>query len=404
MWRTLTNRRVLQALAVVAALVAVAFWPRATAVDVQTVTRGPLVVTIDEEGETRVHHRFVVSAPVAGRLERIALDPGDTVTRAATVVARLAPEASQPLDARSRSEAEAAVEAARSALGRARADEQRARAALALATTDRTRERDLAAAGLTPRQALDTRETAVVTAEESVNAAAFAVAAATSELERARARLLPTQLDRPGRLLALTAPVDGVVLRRFHDSERVVGPGEPLVEIGDPSHVEVVADLLSSDAVKVKPGMRVIIDRWGGETPLGGRVERVEPSGFTKVSALGVEEQRVNVIVDFDDDRHAWSLMGDAYRVEVRIAVWETADAVRVPTSALFREGDRWAAFVVDGGRARVARLELGQRTSLFAEVRSGLDVGASVVVHPPDALRDGSRVAPTASTQPGSS
>lgn len=396
MWRTLTNRRMLQAVAVVAALLAVALWPRAIAVDVEVVTRGPLVVTIDEEGETRVHHRFVVSAPVGGQLERIALDPGDAVKRAETVVARLAAAASEPLDTRSRAEADATVEAARSALGRARAEEQRARAALTQASADLRRERDLSAAGLTSTQAVDARDTAFATAEESVKAATFAVAAANADFERARARLLPTRLDRPGRRLVLTAPVDGVVLRRFHDSERVVGPGEPLVEIGDPSHVEVVADLLSSDAVKVKPGMRVTIDQWGGERPLGGRVERVEPAGFTKVSALGVEEQRVNVIIDFDDDRHAWSVMGDGYRVEARIAVWEAADVVRVPTSALFREGDRWAVFVVDGGRARVVRLDLGQRTNLAAEVRSGVDAGATVIVHPPDTLRDGSRVTAT--------
>jgi len=184
-----------------------------------------------------------------------------------------------------------------------------------------------------------------------------------------------------------------MLLRRFRESESVVPAGEPLVEIGDPSHLEIVADLLSTDAVKVKPGMRVAVEQWGGDRPLGGRVERVEPSGFTKVSALGVEEQRVNVIMDLDDDRAAWTAMGDGYRVEVRIAVWEADSVLQVPTSALFRDGDRWAVYVLDGGRARRRVVELGQRTSTEAEVLGGLEEGQRVVVHPPDTLSDEARV-----------
>ncbi|MGE0816200.1 MAG: efflux RND transporter periplasmic adaptor subunit [Vicinamibacterales bacterium] len=392
------NRRVLQAAAVLGALLAVALWPRAAAVDAGRVTRGPLVVTIDEEGETHVHHRFLVSAPVAGRLSRIALEPGDAVTRGTTVIAHLAAEVPALIDARSRAEAEAAVATARGALGRARAGEQRARTALAQATADLSRERELSAGGLTTRQALEARETAVATAQEDVNAATFAVAAAASELQRAEVRLRPSRLEGPGRDVAVTAPVDGVVLRRFHESEQVVAAGEPLVEIGDPSHVEIVADLLSTDAVKVKPGMRVSVEQWGGDTPLAGRVTRVEPSGFTKVSALGVEEQRVNVIIDFDDDRQAWAAMGDAYRVEVKIAIWSADDVVQVPTGALFRAGDRWAVFVVDGGRARRRTIEIGQRNGESAQVTAGLEAGATVVLHPPDTLVDGARITPTAS------
>ncbi|MEZ5292310.1 MAG: efflux RND transporter periplasmic adaptor subunit [Vicinamibacterales bacterium] len=398
MWRRLMNRRVLQAALVVGALLAVALWPRATAVDAAQVIRGPLVVTVDEEGETHVHHRFVVSAPVSGRLSRITLEPGDTVTRGTTAIAHLAAEVPALIDARSRAEAEAAVASARGALGRARAGEQRARTALTQATADLSRERELSSAGLTTRQALEARETAVATAQEDVNAAAFAVAAAESDLQRAEVRLRPSRLDGPGRDVTVTAPVDGVVLRRFHESEQVVAAGEPLVEIGDPSHVEIVADLLSTDAVKVKPGMRVSVEQWGGDTPLAGRVTRVEPAGFTKVSALGVEEQRVNVIIDFDDDRQAWAAMGDAYRVEVRIAIWSADDVVQVPTGALFRAGDRWAVFVVDGGRARRRTIEIGQRNGTSAQVTSGLEPGATVVLHPPDSLVDGARITPAAS------
>lgn len=393
MWRIVTNRRVLQAAAVVLALLAVALWPRAVAVEVAAVTRGPLVVTIDEEGETRVHHRFVVSAPLAGRLERIELEPGDIVEKGKTVVARLRPEAPQLLDTRARAEAEAGVESARAALGRARAEEQRARAALDLAASELKRAQDLFGAGLTTRQALEARQTEMATADEDLRAAEFAAATAASELERARIRLRPDRLDAAGRPLPVLAPVDGVVLRRYRESESVVQAGERLVEIGDPSHVEIVADLLSSDAVKVKPGMRVSVEQWGGDRPMGATVQRVEPAGFTKVSALGVEEQRVNVIMDFDDDQAAWAVMGDAYRVEVRIAIWQAEEVVKAPTSALFRLGGQWAAYVVQDGRARRVELQLGQRTRTEAEVLGGLTDGQTVVLHPPDTLTEGSRV-----------
>lgn len=393
MWRLLTNRRVLQAAALMGVLLGVALWPEAIPVEVGQVTRGAMAVTIDEEGETRVHHRYVVSAPVAGTLERIDLESGNGVVRGKTVVARLRPEAPVLLDARARVEANAAVAAARNALGRARAEEQRARAALELATSELNREQELALAGLTTQQSLEARRNLVVSAEESLNAAQYATAAANAELDRARARLMPTRLAPEGKVIEVLAPVDGVVLRLFRESEGVVPAGERLLEIGDPSHVEIVADLLSTDAVKVKPGMRVDVEHWGGDTPLAAWVERVEPAGFTKVSALGVEEQRVNVIIDFEDDRAAWRAMGDGFRVEARIAIWEAEDVVRVPTSALFRVGDQWAVYVVQNGRARRVMLELGQRTATDAEVKKGLNAGQQVVLHPPDTLTDNARV-----------
>jgi HlyD family secretion protein len=393
MWRLLTNRRVLQAAAIMGVLLVVALWPEATAVDVGSVTRGAMVVTIDEEGETRVHHRYVVSAPVAGTLERLDLESGNGVERGKTVVARLRADAPQLLDARTRQEATAAVAAARSAVGRARAEEQRARAALDLATSELKREQELFDAGLTTQQSLEARRNLVVSGEESVNAAQYATAAADAELERARARLAPTRLAPAGRVIEVLAPVDGVVLRLFHESEGVVPAGEKLLEIGDPSHVEIVADLLSTDAVKVKPGMRVDVAHWGGDTPLAAWVERVEPAGFTKVSALGVEEQRVNVIIDFEDDRAAWRAMGDGFRVEAQIAIWEAEDVVRVPTGALFRVADQWAVYVVQNGRARRVLIDIGQRTATEAEVKKGLNAGQQVVLHPPDTLTDNARV-----------
>ena len=393
MWRLLTNRRVLMGAALVLALLTVAMWPETIPVEVGPVSRGPLVVTLDEEGETRVHDRFVVSAPVSGRVLRIDLEPGDTVVRGKTVIARVQADAPPLLDARTRAEAEAAVDTARGALGRAQAEEQRARASLDLANADLARERKLETSGLTTRQALDARLAAVQTAEEALRAAQFAAAATTAELARARARLMPATLEAGGRVLPVLAPVDGVVLRRLRESESVVPAGDPLVEIGDPRHIEIVSDLLSTDAVRVKPGMRVLVEGWGGDQTLAATVRRVEPSGFTKVSALGVEEQRVNVLMDFDAAADAWKHLGDAFRVEVRIVVWEAESVVKVPTSALFRVGDTWAAYVVDAGRARRVLLELGQRTSQEAEVRSGLSESQVVVLHPGDLLVDGSRV-----------
>ena len=395
MWRLLTNRRVLQAAAVMGVLLVVALWPEATEVEVGSVTRGALAVTIDEQGETRVHHRFIVSAPVAGAIERIELEPGNGVEVGKTVIARLHPEPPPLLDARERVEAAAAVEAARTALADASAEEQRARAALELATSELKREQEQFEAGQTTQQSLEARRNLVVSAEESVSAAQYGTATASAELDRARARLTPNRVvATTGQVLEVLAAVDGVVLKRFRESEGVVPAGERLVEIGDPSHVEIVADLPPSDAAKVEPGMRVDVEHWGGDTPLAGWVERVESTGFTKMSPQGVEEQRVSVIIDFEDDRAAWRAMGDGFRVEVRIAIWEAEDVLRVPTGALFRAGDQWAVYVVRNGRARRVLVELGERTELQVEVRKGLSAGQQVVLNPPDTLTENARVA----------
>ncbi len=392
MRRLLTNRSVWLTAAVVVGLLAVATWPRVTEVESGVVSRGPLTVTIDEEGETRVHHRFVVSAPTAGRVLRIDLQPGDAVVKDQTVVARLLADPPALLDARARAEAEAALAGAQSALGRARAEAQRARSATELAAVHLERERELGIAGLTTQQALDTREAEAVATDEARRAADFAVAAAAAEVERVSVRLAAPRSPE-GRPLSITAPVSGVVLRRLRESEGSVPAGEPLVELGDPEHLEIVSDLLSTDAVRVRPGMRVSVEEWGGEGALAARVRLVEPAGFTRVSALGVEEQRVNVVIDFDDDPGKWRPLGDAYRVEVRIAIWEAEDVLTVPAGALFRLGEQWAAYVVDGSRLRRTVVEVGQRTPLQAEVRSGLTAGQSVVLHPGDTLVDGARV-----------
>jgi HlyD family secretion protein len=392
MLRSLMNRRVLLAAAVIGALVAVVLWPGTVSVEVSTVSRGPLVETIDEEGATRVRDRFVVSVPVSGRVLRIELEPGDTVKRG-TVVARVRAEAPPLLDARTRTEAQAAIESAKATLGRTRAEEQRARTSLAQAEREVARVRELASGGVVAPQERETAEATAKASAEAANAAAFAVRAAESELQRAEARLAPLPSDATGRVVTVTAPVDGVVLRRLRESESFVPAGEPLIEIGDPRRLEIVSDLLSTDAVRVVAGARALIEQWGGDKVLDAKVRRVEPAGFTKVSALGVEEQRVNVILDFVNAAGAWKALGDAYRVEVRIVTWESEGAIKVPTSALFRDGSAWAVYTVAAGRARRTPVTIGHQTGQEAEVLTGLSEGQSVVQHPGDSLTDNARV-----------
>jgi HlyD family secretion protein len=393
MLRMLVNRRVLGFAAVVAGLLTVVLWPTAIQVDVAAVSTGPLVVTVEEEGVTRVRDRFVVSAPVSGRVLRIELEPGDCVKRG-EVVARVRAEASPLLDARTQTEARAAVESARAALGRARAEEQRATAALEQARRDLARFGSLVEGRVIAKQEYEAQESNVRVARETANAAGFAVRAATSELQRAEARLAPPRPDAPDRVVSVTSPVDGVVLKRVRESETFVPAGDPLIEIGDPGQLEIVADLLSTDAVRVKVGARAFVEQWGGDTPLPARVRRIEPAGFMKISALGVEEQRVNVVLDFvEPSPGARAALGDGYRVEVRVVIWESASVVRVPTSALFRHGGKWAVYVMDAGRARRTLIELGHQTGQAGEVTAGLAEGTRVILHPGDTLADGARV-----------
>ena len=388
MLRAAFNPRVLGGLLLVGALLAVAFWPATVVVDVALASRGPLVVTVDEEGQTRVKDRFVISTPVSGRVLRIDLEPGDDVKRG-DVVARVRAEAPSLLDARTRAETEALIDASRAALGRSRAEEQRARATLAQAERELGRVRALAAEDLATAREVDGAQAEVDVATEALKATTFAVQASLSELQRAEARLVADGSD-PAGVVTVTAPVDGVVLRRIRESESAVPAGDPLLEIGDPEALEVVVDVLTIDAVRVQPGARATIEQWGGEAVLEARVRRIEPSGFTKISALGVEEQRVNVILDFADPARAWSALGDAYRVEARIVVWEAADVVKVPTSALFRQAEDWAVYVVEANRANATVVEVGHQTGQEAEIVSGLSEGQPVVLRPGDTLSDG--------------
>jgi HlyD family secretion protein len=383
------NIRLFAGALVVGTLAAVAMWPEAMAVDTATVARGPLQVTIDEDGETRVRDRFVITAPVAGRLQRIELEPGDRVLQGAVVV-KLAPLDAPLLDPRSRAELAAAAGDAEQEVGQARAEHDRAVALRDRAAAAERRLANLVAAGAVSREDYESAQTALETGRRSVEVAAFAVHRAEREWQLARTRL-ETPANR-GRLIDVPSPAAGVVLKRLRESESAVSAGEPLIEIGDPAQLEVVADFLSTDAVRIRPGAPVLIERWGGDQPLRGRVRRVEPSGFLKVSALGVEEQRVNVIMDFADEAAGCDL-GDAYRVEARIIVSQQDDVLVVPVGSLFRRGDQWAVFVADEGVARLTAIEMGERNYDLAQVVRGLADGQRVVLHPPDTLVDGARI-----------
>jgi HlyD family secretion protein len=312
------------------------------------------------------------------------------VERGKTLLATITPAESPLLDPRTRAELNAAVEAARAALGQAQAQRGQANAALSRARSSLTRQEGLAEAGAIARDELEVAQTAVRTAEEAAKATEFAVNRAEYELELARARLQTPRAESGS--VPIIAPVSGAVLKRLRESASVVAAGEPLLEIGNPNQLEIVSDLLSTDAVRVQPGTEVLIEQWGGSHPLHGRVRRVEPSGFMKVSALGVEEQRVNVIIDFTNPADA-ARLGDGYRVEVRIVLWKADDVLKVPVGAMFRQGDGWAVFVVEEGRVRRQIVQLGQRNENEGQITAGLEAGTTIVLHPPDTMTDGTRV-----------
>jgi HlyD family secretion protein len=388
----LKHRRLLIAILVVVALLSVALWPSAIDVDVARVSRGSLMVTVDEEGETRVRERYVVSAPIQGELLRIEFEPGDAV-EAGRPVAILRPVNPGLLDARTRAEASAAVRTAEAALARSRAESAAAASRRDRAGQQVARLRDLAAQRVVSADELEAVEAEARVAEESLRAAESAVIEARAAVDAARARLIQGTTPGSAREVAITAPVTGVVLKQYRESRTVVPAGDPLLEIGDPNQLEIVADLLSADAVKVMPGADVLVEQWGGNETLHARVRRVEPSAFLKVSALGVEEQRVNVIMDFADAATAWRTLGDGYRVEVRIVIWKGDGLWKVPLGSLFRRGDGWAIFAVEDGRARLREVTVGQRNPAEAQVTDGIAEGAVVVLYPPDTLTDGARV-----------
>ncbi|HEX7454095.1 MAG TPA: HlyD family efflux transporter periplasmic adaptor subunit [Polyangiaceae bacterium] len=367
--------------------------PRPVPVDLASVTRGALLVAIQESGMTRVKDRYEVSAPVNGRLSRLTLEVGDRVSEG-DALAEIAPALSPLLDDRTRAEAEARLGAALSALDQARAQTARATTASEQAAQDLARSEQLAASGSLAAQALEQTQFAARMRSDELSSARFSEKVAAEEVRVAR-----VTLGRDGahagadRHVDVLSPIAGRVLRVHQKSEGVVQSGNLLVEVGDPGALEVVVDLLTTDAVHVGPGTEAVIEGWGGDSPLAGRVRRIEPSAFTRASALGVDEQRVNVIVALTDPPEKWSALGDAYRVEVRFVLWQAPNVLKAPQGAVFRYRDSWAVFRIEDGTARLVPVGIGHRGESEVEISSGLSVGAELAVHPGDRVKDGARV-----------
>lgn len=365
------------------------FRPQAVEVDVGSANRAALRVVLEQEGRTRVLDRYVVTAPVAGFARRIRLDVGQSVERGALLV-ELEPVRAEALDPRRRAEAQARIAAAEAGVN---ATEQRSKAAASsadLAQAELQRVRALRLQGHVSAAAEDRAASEAQRSAAELRSAQFAVAGARHELEAARITLKFAGSASSNEPVAVRSPVAGRVLKIAHKSEGTVSNGQPLVEIGNPGALEVEVDLLSADAVRIHPGTRVVFERWGGEGVLEGVVRVIEPAGFTKVSALGVEEQRVWVIVAFTSPASQWQRLGDGYRVEASFIVWEGQDILQIPASALFRDGDGWAVFVVAQGKAVKRRVEVGRRTGLSAQVVSGIQVDERVINHPDDRVREG--------------
>lgn len=372
------------------------FRPRAVPVEVAEVVKGPFAQTVEEDGATRVRERYAVSAPLAGRLLRVSVEAGDPVQKGGAL-AVIVPSAPAMLDPRTRAELSERVGAAEARVERARAAAERAGAALDQSRADLARTEKLERGGFVSPSAREQAQLAVRVSEKELEAARFERHAAEHDLSQARAALARARsfggngYER-GAEWEIRSPVAGRVLKVLKESEDVVDAGAPILEIGDPRDLEVVLDVLSTEAVRVKPGADVELDAGGG-LRLSGRVRLVEPSAFTKVSALGVEEQRVNVIADLTSPPEAWQALGDAYRVDARIVVHRETDAVKVPVAALFRDDAEWAVFVVSEGRAERRRVRIARRGALEAVVEQGLSPGERVIAYPGDAVRDGARV-----------
>ena len=376
------------ALVVLAAI----FWTLRTPpleVDAARVLEAPLTVTINDEGETRVRDMFVVAAPINGRLLRVDLDAGDPVIAGSTIVAKIMPSQPDFLNPRSDAETRAQIQALQANV---RSSASR--------ITQADADRKLAAANFERIDALFQRGFATRTAHDAARAARDASAArlaeargakdaAHSELQAARARLIGPSGTGSGKILEIRAPESGSVLRLIHESETPIAAGTPIVEIGNPVAIEIVTDLLSRDAVRIKPGSDVLIDNWGGEQPLAGKVLRIEPFGFTKISALGVEEQRVNVILEFTDPEKARERLGHGYRVIVRIIEWSDDKVLQVPISALFRDKGQWSVFVVRNSEAKLVRVKVGRMNDEHAQILEGLEADQSVILHPSEKIEN---------------
>lgn len=377
-----------------------AFRPQPVLVEIADVTRGSFEQVIEDDGKTRVRERYVVSAPLAGKLQRIALKAGDPVT-AGMVLAVIDPSSPVLLDVRTERELTERLGAAEATRLRATATVERARATLDKSRADLERTRKLAAKGFVSAAQLEQAELEARISLRELEAARYADHAAAHDVSVAHAALLQVRDGAAGRSTGkpsarrweVRTPVAGQILRVEQESEATVAVGAPLLEVGQPAELEVVVDVLSTDAVQIRPGAPVRLLRWGRAEPLDGRVRRVEPAAFTKVSALGVEEQRVNVVIDLTSPAEKWQSLGDGYKVDASIIVASLDNAIKVPVSALFRDGNQWAVFTVANGKAARRIVQLGRRGGLEAVVEKGLQPGEKVIVHPGDSVRDGLRI-----------
>ncbi len=424
-----------------------AMLPKPVGVDLGVVERGPLQVTVDEDGRTRIKEQYIVSTPLSGRLMRIDLDVGDPVVAGQSAIARIQPTDPALLDPRAQAQSEARVKAAEARLQQAATGLEKTKAAMDFAESEVARIRKLRDNNAATSSQVDAQELQFRTTTQDFRAARFAEEIARFELELEQAALLRTQGDedhgntspdestKPGESthpgenteegedtghsetddseaddgtpdgapeetpsdangeFLIRAPITGRVLKVFQESATVVTPGTQLVQLGDPSDLEVVVDVLSSDAVRIVPGAKARLDQWGGDAPLSATVRLVEPSGFTKISALGVEEQRVNVVLEFDDPPEDRSTLGDSFRVEAHIIIWENSQVLKVPNSALFRHKGEWAVFQINDARARLQPVEIGHQNSLESEIVSGLEEGDRIVMHPSDQVEDGAEI-----------
>lgn len=374
------------------------FRPAAVPCDIESVKRGTLTVTVDEDGRTRLKERYIVSAPLPGYAGRIALKSGDPVVAGTTSLVRIVPREPTLLDERTRAQAEARVRASEAAVSRAVPELARCEAELEHVRAEYERLRSALELGAASVQEFENERILLTIAENAAESARFALDISVFELEQARAALLqntgPAIANRSSeQAYEILSPITGKVLRIYHESSGIVNAGDPLIELGSLSDLEVEVDVLSDQAVRVRPHQRVLLQGWGGEQSLRGVVRTVEPAGFTKVSALGVDEQRVNVIIDFLDSQEERANLGIGFRIQARIIVLEMQDVVQVPVGALIRHRDGWAVYVAEAGRARLRPVTIGERASRYAQVLSGLGIDEQVIVYPSDRVQDGVRV-----------
>jgi len=388
--------RILIGSIIIIILIAIFFSVRTPPIEVDTAEaiEAPLLVTIDDEGETRVRDMFVVAAPINGHLLRVDLEAGDQVVAGQTVVARMMPAQPDFQNPRSEAEIQARIRGLKANVQSSAARISQARADRALAAANFERTDAIFKRGFATKTAHDAARAARDSSAAQVTEALQAQESAQFELNAARASLMgPSISNMGGNALDITSPESGSVLRVTQESETLLTAGSIIMELGDPLDIEIVTDLLSRDAVKIKPDSDVLIDNWGGDQPLKGKVQRIEPFGFTKISALGVEEQRVNVIIDFVDPQTAHARLGHGYRVIVRLVEWSGEKILQVPISALFRDSGIWSVFEMDAGKARLVPVKVGRMNDEHAQILEGLEAGASVILHPSEKIDDGTKV-----------